>query len=46
MLATYAYSTAFRHNDVGYGATIALVIAAISLAAAMLVLRMRERAHV
>lgn len=46
MLATYAYSTAFRHNDVGYGATIALVIAAISLAAAILVLRVRERADV
>jgi ABC-type sugar transport system permease subunit len=46
MLATYAYSEAFRHNDIGYGATISLVIAAISLAAAVLVLRVRERAQV
>lgn len=46
MLATYAYSMAFRHNDVGYGATISLVIATISLAAAILVIRLREKASV
>ncbi len=43
LLGTYAYKMAFRRNEVGYGATVALLITVLSLVAALVFVRMRER---
>ena len=43
VIATYAYRVAFRSNEVGYGATVTLLITVLSLGAAIIFVRLRER---
>ncbi len=43
VLATYTYTMAFRQSQVGYGATLTLVITVLSMAASYLFITMRER---
>jgi raffinose/stachyose/melibiose transport system permease protein len=43
LLGTYAYKTAFRRNEVGYGATVSLLITVLSLVGAIAFVRLRER---
>jgi ABC-type sugar transport system permease subunit len=43
VIATYTYQSAFMENRVGYGAALSLVIAAISLVATLIFIRVRER---
>ncbi|GAA0994208.1 sugar ABC transporter permease [Acrocarpospora macrocephala] len=44
LIATYTYQKAFMENEVGYGATLSLVLTAISLLVSIAVVRVRERA--
>ena len=43
LLGTYAYKLAFRRNEVGYGATVALLITVLSFIATAAFVRYRER---
>jgi ABC-type sugar transport system permease subunit len=43
VIATYTYRKAFQESDIGYGATLSLVMTAITLAASYLFIRLRER---
>ena len=43
VLATYTYTMAFRQSQVGYGATLTLVITVLSLTASYFFITMRER---
>jgi ABC-type sugar transport system permease subunit len=43
VIATYTYQSAFLENRVGFGAALSVVIAAISLVATLIFLRIRER---
>src|SRR4051794_22083175 len=43
VIATYAYSEAFTQNRIGYGATLSLVMTIITLLAAIIFFRLRER---
>lgn len=43
LIATYAYRVAFRSNEIGYGATVTLLITVLSLGAAVIFVRLRER---
>ncbi len=43
VIATYTYKEAFTQNNVGYAATLSLVITAISLVASIVFIRLRER---
>lgn len=43
VIATYAYTEAFVQNNVGYAATLTLVITAITLGASFIFIRWRER---
>ena len=43
VLATYTYTMAFRQSQVGYGASLTLVITVLSLIASYLFITMRER---
>jgi ABC-type sugar transport system permease subunit len=43
VIATYTYDQAFTQNKVGYGAALSLVMTAITLIAAVLFIRLRER---
>jgi raffinose/stachyose/melibiose transport system permease protein len=43
VIATYTYDQAFTQNKVGYGAALSLVMTAITLVAAVLFIRLRER---
>lgn len=43
VIATYAYSEAFTQNRVGYAATLSLVMTVITLFAAVVFIRIRER---
>jgi raffinose/stachyose/melibiose transport system permease protein len=43
LLGTYAYKIAFRRNEVGYGATVSLLITVLSLVGAIAFVRLRER---
>jgi raffinose/stachyose/melibiose transport system permease protein len=45
VLAIYTYKTAFSQNEVGYGASLSVVITVLSLASAILFIRFRERAY-
>jgi raffinose/stachyose/melibiose transport system permease protein len=45
VIATYAYRVAFRSNEVGYGATVTLLITVLSLVAAITFVRFRERGY-
>jgi ABC-type sugar transport system permease subunit len=45
VIATYAYRVAFRSNEVGYGATVTLLITVLSLGASILFVRFRERGY-
>jgi raffinose/stachyose/melibiose transport system permease protein len=45
LIATYAYRVAFRSNEVGYGATVTLLITVLSLGASVVFVRRRERGH-
>jgi ABC-type sugar transport system permease subunit len=46
LLGTYAYKLAFRRNEVGYGATVALLITVLSFIATAAFVRFRERGRV
>lgn len=43
VLATYTYSSAFQQNQAGYGSALAMLITALSLIAAVIFVRVRER---
>ena len=43
VLATYTYTMAFRQSQVGYGATLTLVITVLSMVASYFFITMRER---
>lgn len=43
VIATYTYRTAFQESDIGYGATLSLVMTAITLAASYAFIKLRER---
>ena len=43
VIATYTYSEAFTQNRVGYGATLSMVMTVLSLVAAVVFMRIRER---
>jgi ABC-type sugar transport system permease subunit len=43
VMATYAYKVGFTQNEIGYGSALSVVITALSLAAALIFLRIRER---
>jgi ABC-type sugar transport system permease subunit len=43
VIATYTYRTAFQESNIGYGATLSLVMTAITLAASYAFIRLRER---
>lgn len=43
VIATYTYRAAFQESDIGYGATLSLVMTVITLAASYLFIRLRER---
>lgn len=43
LLATYAYQKAFIENEVGYGATISVVLAALALVVSIATINLRER---
>jgi len=43
LLGTYAYKLAFRRNEVGYGAAVALLITVLSFLATAAFVRLRER---
>ncbi len=43
LLATYTYQLAFTQNQIGYAATLSLVLTAISLGASVVFIRLRER---
>lgn len=43
VIATYAYTEAFRLNNVGYAATLTLVMTVITLIASIVFIRIRER---
>jgi ABC-type sugar transport system permease subunit len=45
LIATYAYRVAFRSNEVGYGATVTLLITVLSLGASVVFVRLRERGY-
>lgn len=45
LIATYAYRVAFRSNEVGYGATVTLLITVLSLGASIVFVRFRERSY-
>jgi raffinose/stachyose/melibiose transport system permease protein len=45
LIATYAYRVAFRSNEVGYGATVTLLITVLSLGASIAFVRLRERRY-
>jgi ABC-type sugar transport system permease subunit len=46
VMAGYSYKMAFSRNFAGYGATVSMVIAVLSLVLAVLFLRWRERSRV
>jgi ABC-type sugar transport system permease subunit len=46
LLGTYAYKLAFRRNEVGYGATVALLITVLSFIATAAFVRYRERGRI
>ena len=43
VLATYTYSSAFQQNQAGYGSALAMLITVLSLIAAVVFVRLRER---
>jgi ABC-type sugar transport system permease subunit len=43
VIGTYTYNQAFTQNRIGYGATLSLVMTAISLVATFIFIRLRER---
>lgn len=43
VLATYTYTSAFQQNQAGYGSALAMLITALSLVAAVVFVRVRER---
>ncbi|MDQ4045324.1 MAG: sugar ABC transporter permease [Chloroflexota bacterium] len=43
VIATYAYTEAFRLNNVGYASTLTIVMTVITLVASILFIRLRER---
>ena len=43
VLATYTYSSAFQQNQAGYGSALAMLITVLSLVAAVVFVRLRER---
>jgi len=43
VISTYTYEQAFTQNQVGYAATLSLVLTAISLIASVIFIRVRER---
>jgi ABC-type sugar transport system permease subunit len=43
VIATYTYRAAFQENDIGYGATLSLVMTVITLVASYIFIRLRER---
>ena len=43
VLATYTYKTAFQQNEAGYGSALAMLITILSLVAAVVFVRLRER---
>jgi ABC-type sugar transport system permease subunit len=45
VIGTYTYRTAFQESDIGYGATLSLVMTTISLLASYLFIRLRERSE-
>jgi ABC-type sugar transport system permease subunit len=45
LLGTYTYEMAFNQNRVGYGAALSMVITVLSLATAVLFVRLRERPY-
>jgi raffinose/stachyose/melibiose transport system permease protein len=45
LLGTYTYKAAFTQNNVGYGAALSVVITVLSLASAVIFVRIRERAY-
>jgi raffinose/stachyose/melibiose transport system permease protein len=45
LLGTYTYEQAFNQNRVGYGAALSMVITVLSLATAVLFVRLRERPY-
>ena len=46
VIATYTYSEAFTQNRVGYGAALSMVMTVLSLVAAVVFMRIRERGEV
>ncbi|GAA5059869.1 ABC-type sugar transport system permease subunit [Thermocatellispora tengchongensis] len=46
LIATYTYQKAFMENEVGYGATLSLVLTVISLIVSVAVVRVRERERI
>ncbi len=45
VIGTYTYRKAFQESDIGYGATLSLVMTTISLVASYLFIRLRERSE-
>jgi ABC-type sugar transport system permease subunit len=45
VIGTYTYRKAFQESDIGYGATLSLVMTTISLLASYLFIRLRERSE-
>ncbi|MDP9312479.1 MAG: sugar ABC transporter permease [Chloroflexota bacterium] len=45
VIGTYTYRKAFQESDIGYGATLSLVMTTISLIASYLFIRLRERSE-
>ena len=43
VIATYTYRKAFQESDIGYGATLSIVMTAITLVASYLFIKLRER---
>jgi ABC-type sugar transport system permease subunit len=43
VIATYTYRKAFQESDIGYGATLSLVMTLITLVTSYLFIRIRER---
>lgn len=45
VIGTYTYRKAFQESDIGYGATLSLVMTTISLIASYVFIRLRERSE-
>ena len=45
LIATYTYRQAFMHSEVGYGASLSMVMTILSLVVTLVFIRLREREH-